>query len=180
MQPKVFVIGFHKTGTTSLSVALSKLGYRVTGPNGVNDPNIGENVYSLVDSLVGRFDAFRDNPWPILYRYLDQKHPGSKFILTVRDSASWIRSQIRHFGKRQTPMRKWIYGHGCPEGHERAYIQRYEQHNNDVLRYFDGRDNDLLVMDLTRGDGWESLCLFLGHTAPTSPFPHANRARSRN
>lgn len=178
MQPKLFVIGFHKTGTTSLGVALSQLGYRVTGPNGVNDPNISENVYSLVNSLVDRFDAFRDNPWPILYQYLDQQHPGSKFILTVRDSSSWIESQVRHFGKRQTPMRKWIYGYGCPEGHELTYIERYERHNNDVLRYFGDR-KDLLVMDLTRGDGWETLCAFLGHAIPSNPFPHVNKARSR-
>jgi UDP-N-acetylmuramate-alanine ligase len=40
METKVFCIGFHKTGTTSLAVALKTLGYRVTGPNGVHDPDI--------------------------------------------------------------------------------------------------------------------------------------------
>jgi hypothetical protein len=52
MKEKVFCIGFHKTGTTSLRVALELLGYRVTGPNGVQDPDIGKNVHELAYSLV--------------------------------------------------------------------------------------------------------------------------------
>ena len=30
---KIFCIGFHKTGTKSLGLALGILGYKVTGPN---------------------------------------------------------------------------------------------------------------------------------------------------
>ena len=37
MKAKVFCIGSHKTGTTSLEVALKKLGYRVTGGFGTKD-----------------------------------------------------------------------------------------------------------------------------------------------
>jgi len=70
---KVFCIGFHKTGTTSLNVALNTLGYRVTGPNGVNDPDIAKNVLRMADDLVKRYDAFQDNPWPIIYKELDAK-----------------------------------------------------------------------------------------------------------
>lgn len=64
---KIFCIGFHKTGTTSLALALSQLGYRVTGANGVWNPNIRNEVYELAFRLVEEFDAFRDNPWPLLY-----------------------------------------------------------------------------------------------------------------
>ncbi len=46
MKTKVFCIGFHKTGTSSLAVALKTFGYRVTGPNGVNNPNT-ETMQSL-------------------------------------------------------------------------------------------------------------------------------------
>src|SRR5215472_9937783 len=42
MKTKVFGIGFHKTATTSLAKALSYLGYRVTGPNWVDNPNPAE------------------------------------------------------------------------------------------------------------------------------------------
>ena len=105
---KVFCIGFHKTGTTSLAVALERLGYRVTGPDGVYDPAIARNAKALAARLVPRYDAFRDNPWPVLFRELDALARGSKFILTVRDADGSLRSQVRHFGKKSSPMRQWI------------------------------------------------------------------------
>ena len=39
-RPKVFCVGFHKTGTKSLGAALATLGYRVAGPRGTLDPQI--------------------------------------------------------------------------------------------------------------------------------------------
>ena len=179
MTPKVFCIGFHKTGTKSLANALNRLGYRVTGPNGVNDPDISKNVYAMAYSLVEQYDAFQDNPWPIIYKELDKKYPGSKFILMLRSSDSWIKSQVGHFGLRETPMRKWIYGVGCPEGNEHIYIRRFENHNKEVMAYFKERTNDLLVMNLENGDGWEKLCPFLGKNIPNIPFPHVNRSEDR-
>lgn len=44
MKSKVFCIGFHKTGTTSLELALIRLGYRVTGSFGTKDPHIACEV----------------------------------------------------------------------------------------------------------------------------------------
>jgi hypothetical protein len=171
---KVFCIGFHKTGTKSLASALTTLGYRVTGPNGVSDPDIARNVYAMALDLIGRFDAFQDNPWPVLYKELDRRCAGSKFVLTVRSSESWMRSMVSHFGRQVTPMRQWIYGAGCPEGNEAIYVRRYEDHNRAVLEYFKDRPADLLVMNLAASDGWEKLCPFLGKPTPNVPFPHEN------
>jgi hypothetical protein len=181
MSPKVFCIGFHKTGTSSMTVALRKLGYRVTGPNGVHDPNIADNLWNVIDEALASFDAFQDNPWPLVYKELDQRLPGSKFILTERDPEAWLRSQVKHFGTRTTPMRQLIYGEhaGCPEGNESVYIERYRAHGREVRDYFKDRPQDLLIMDVTAGDGWEVLCQFLGHDAPDEPFPRANTAESR-
>jgi hypothetical protein len=179
LKSKVFCIGFHKTGTTSLAIALSTLGYRVTGPNGTRDPNIAKNVLPMAFALAERYDAFQDNPWPIIYRELDARFPGSKFILTLRRPESWIKSQLKHFGRGETPMRKWIYGAGCPEGNEDIYVKRFEDHNRDVQAYFQQRPQDLLVMDLAKGDGWEKLCPFLEADTLNTAFPHANRASDR-
>jgi hypothetical protein len=179
MKPKVFCIGFHKTGTKSIAVALQHLGYRVTGPNGLNDPRIEVNVIAMADGLVSQYDAFQDNPWPIIYRELDVKYPGSKFVLLLRDSDAWIRSLVRHFGRTETPMRKWIYGLGCPEGNEDIYVRRFEIHNTEVMNHFEHRPQDLLILDLAKGNGWELLCPFLGADIPDVPFPHANQASDR-
>ena len=179
MKTKVFGIGFHKTATTSLANALSYLGYRVTGPNWVDHPDIADTVYDLAFDLASRFDAFQDNPWPVLYKELDRKFPGSKFILTLRPSDEWIRSVVNHFNEEETPMREWIYGVGCPKGNENVYIARYERHNREVLEYFKDRSEQLLVLNITVGEGWTKLCPFLGKPIPAIPFPCANTVSIR-
>ena len=103
---KVFCIGFHKTGTTSLAEALRMLGYSVTGPNFVEDKRILDQALALALEVTNRYDAFQDNPWPILYKEMDEAYPGSKFILTTRPTDRWIRSVVKHFGKKNTPMRQ--------------------------------------------------------------------------
>ena len=180
MSQKIFCIGFHKTGTKSMAKALRILGYTVTGPNGTQDIHIASNVYNMATSLIPKYDAFQDNPWPIIYKEIDRLYPESKFILTLRDSRSWIKSQINYFGNETSPMRKWIYGenHGCPKGNEKIYIQRFEAHNRDVKAYFQNRQNDLLVMNIfEETNHWEKLAAFLEKEIPDLPFPHENKTK---
>lgn len=159
--------------------ALACLGYRVTGPDGVHDPDIARNLDSLVDGLSRKYDAFQDNPWPLVYRRMDAAYPGSKFILTVRDPDAWLESTVRHFGDSPTPMRAFIYGAASPRGHEEVYRERMLRHNAEVLDYFKDRPDDLLVLDVARDGEWGTLCAFLGARVPSRPFPHANKAGER-
>jgi hypothetical protein len=179
MKRKVFGIGFHKTATTSLANALKCLGYRVTGPDWVDDPNIASNVEKRAIEWARKFDAFQDNPWPILYRELDQAFPGSKFVLTLRPEQQWISSVVNHFSDDETPMREWIYGVGHPKGNENIYLARYERHNREVTEYFKDRPGDLLVLNITEGEGWEKLCPFLDEPIPAIAFPCSNSAPER-
>ncbi len=186
MTEKVFVIGFQKTGTTSMGAALETLGYHLGGGFRVNHPRgvpiplpiTQEKLASAARSFALRADAFEDNPWPIVFREMDQAFPGSKFILTRRDPATWIDSMIRHFGVDANPMRTFIYGHGSPVGHEAQYIARYQRHIDKVLAYFAQRPDDLLILNLEDAD-WPELCDFLGKPRPHEPFPHRNRAEER-
>ena len=57
------------------------------------------------------------------------------------------------------------------------YVDRYKNHNREVNEYFKDRPDDLLVMDVTAGDGWEKLCPFLGVDIPDIDFPPANKAK---
>jgi len=107
----------------------------------------------------------------VIFRQLDERFPGSKFILTVRHPDAWIKSIVEHFGCKDTPMRQWIYGVGHPQGNEVIYLRRYEEHNRDVLAHFRDRPDDLLVMDITAGESWDTLCPFLGHGIPQPRFP---------
>ena len=159
--PKVFCIGFHKTGTTSLNRSLIQLGYTMTGPDGVSDSDIQNNVYDMCYKLAPQYDAFADNPWPIVYKEMDEKYPGSKFILTLRPVDEWYASIRQHFQDKKTPMREWIYGAGSPMGNERLYKERYLRHYAEVRAHFKNRQSSLLEFNLVGGDGWKQLCAFL-------------------
>jgi len=179
-ESKIFGIGFHKTGTTSLRKALEILGYRVTGPFGKHDPQISQNALPQALNKIPHFDAFQDNPWPLLFKELDQEVPHSKFILTLRPTDEWLRSIVKHFDEKFTYMRQWIYGVGYPRGHETIYRERYEKHNQSVRDYFQERPQDLLVFNITQGESWKTLCPFLNKSIPRESFPHVNRAESRS
>jgi hypothetical protein len=182
LKRKVFCIGFSKTGTTSLRDALTRLGYRVTGPNGHLDPDIEQKMDALTTELSTKYDAFQDNPWPLVYRKMDAMYPGSRFILTVRDPDKWLSSVVRHFGVDETPIRTVIYGFGSPIGHEDLYRDRMVRHDQEVLEYFKERPDDLLVIDITKAqdeENWGKICGFLGEPIPAVPFPHSNTAQDR-
>src|SRR6056297_867865 len=173
---KVFCIGFHKTGTSSVGKALSHLGYRVTGPTFVNDSRIHRDLWSLASRLTDEFDAFQDNPWRILFRQIDRAIPDARFILTERHPHDWIRSVGSFFAGQSTEMRKLIYGSGSPVGNLDNYLAVYNRHYADVQAYFEDRPSKLLRMDLFVGAEWAPLCEFLGKPKPDAPFPHVRPA----
>ena len=193
--PKIFNIGFHKTGTTSLGQFMREYNYRVLHNTAYSMERLhlgsqdeyGEedgkavDIASLVDPvlldrLVQEFDFFSDNPWPLLYRYLDESYPGSRFILTRRNVDAWINSLLTYVGTEITLMRKLIYGYGNPRNHITRYRKVYIKHNNDVIEYFRNRD-DLLVIDIESDDLLiaASLRKFLGLEIRDVEFPTANK-----
>ena len=94
--PKIFGIGLSKTGTTSLAQALEALGYRTKDNLGVVTYASGD-LSSIDLDVVDAHDALTDTPIPSFYRELDAAYPGSKFILTVRDSNGWLMSCKKQF-----------------------------------------------------------------------------------
>lgn len=152
------------------------IGYKVcNGPRHDLLNSVREKSLESVFKVVKDFDASQDNPWPLLYKELDNKYPNSKFILTVRYEEKWIKSLVNYSGYKSTDMRKWIYGIGYPLGNEELYINVYNKHIADVKEYFRNRPNDLLVIDLTVGEGWEKICSFPGKQIPNKDFPHTNK-----
>ncbi|MEM9561971.1 MAG: sulfotransferase [Actinomycetota bacterium] len=177
--PKVFGIGMHKTSTTSLANALYTLGYHVGGTFDTGAFDTEADLQSHVVNEVDRYDALQDVPWSVFYRSLDERFPGSKFVLTVRDPDRWIRSVVTHFGRKPIATHEYIYGVPHAKGHEDVLLAYYERHNRDVEAYFADRPDDLVVMDITAGDGWDKLCPFLGLPEPAFAFPSQNRQTDR-
>jgi hypothetical protein len=177
---KVFCVGFEKTGTSSLGIALEKLGYKVKG----NTPRalmpILKGNYKKIKRIVDGYDALQDKPWFMIYKELDTLYPGSKFILTIRNEESWFKSASRHFSVLRTAQHEWIYGRGkgLPKEDKENAIRIFSDHNREVVEYFADRPNDLLVLDMKEENKWEKICDFLNVAHPGIPFPHTMKGSS--
>lgn len=101
---KVFGIGAHKTGTTTLATVFELCGLTP------GDQDRGELTshsarrgrYQKLIEYVQSAEAFQDSPFAegSIYAALDAIFPDSKFILTVRDSNDWFRSMFEFTAKR--------------------------------------------------------------------------------
>ncbi len=165
---KVFGIGLSKTGTTSLGKALTILGIKTFDFPRKAYLEEKEKGLPWFSTLKG-YRGFTDFPCWLLYKELDALYPGSKFILTVRDPQKWYESRKRHYQARLAEgiTMNWDMS-------ERS-VENLIKHAEEVRAYFKGRDEDLLVMNITEGEGWDKLCPFLGAKMPAIPFPHENR-----
>lgn len=170
-------VGLHKTGTTSLGVALDTLGYVVAGHRADLVPSLQRGALGPALTVARSVDAVQDTPWPMLFAELDDAVPGARFILTYRDPRAWIGSVLKHFGGTTTPMREWIYGAGY--GDPQRSLDTYVGHLQHVRDYFHQRPQDLLELDMDAEPRWEELCAFLHHPVPAVPFPHQNKAQPR-
>ena len=179
LKGKIIGVGFQKTGTSTLRDALRLLGYKVGDTRYKLLLPILKKNFDKVAKTVNRYDAVEDNPYPLIFKELDQLFPGSKFILTMREPESWYKSVKRHIGDLRDPMHEWIYGKGkgLPKDDKENTIRVFNEHNAEVKAYFKDRPDDLLILNFMEGDRWEKLCKFLGHDIPAQDFPHANDAR---
>jgi len=181
---KIFGIGLSKTGTSSLASALQILGYRVYDNLGVETYARGD--LSSVDlAVVDAHDALTDTPIPSFYRELDVRYPGSRFILTVRERDSWLQSCRKQFTQKLSEKqndahrRLFVDLYGTDVFDEHGFARGYDRFVDGVRQHFRDRPGDLLTMDIAAGDGWESLCAFLGKSVPDVPFPKANVTQVR-
>lgn len=182
-ESKVFCIGFQKTGTTSLNAALARLGYRVASVFGRDLPldELRRSYIARGLEIARRCDAVEDMPWPLMFRELDAEFPGSKFILTWRETDRWLASIVDHFGPHPDVMQQLTYGEdaAAPLGSEARYAEVYDRHNAEARAHFRERPGDLLEINFSHGAGWRELCGFLGASAPDEPFPRVNSLAHR-
>jgi hypothetical protein len=97
---KIFGIGLSRTGTKSLTSALHVLGLKA-----IHYPEDETTLRELTEgnyqfSLLEHFDGITDITVSAFYPQLDQLFPNSKFILTVRDKESWLKSLEKHWFNR--------------------------------------------------------------------------------
>jgi hypothetical protein len=185
LKPKVFVIGFSKTGTTSFGDALAHIGYKRLGWKDIRSRHM---VHSYVNGeyepLIQQtrfYDAFEDLPWPHLYREMATMYPDSKFILSLRkDDATWLKSMRRHVGRGQWIGYSYFYGAVTFDGNEETIRQSYTNHTARARDFFADMPERYLELTVDDGDAnWPLLCDFVGcpgGVVPKTPFPSSNAA----
>lgn len=163
---KVFGVGLQKTGTTTLKYALELLGYKVSGPNWKLLREVQKGNYNNISSLVFKYDAFQDEPWPHVYKYLDHHYSNSKFILTIRDEEKWIESISNFMSGRNLSHLEWVFGNSEPVGNENLYIKAFNDHNLAVKDYFKNDPSKFLIIDWEKEKDMARLAEFLEVTTP--------------
>jgi hypothetical protein len=169
---KIFGIGLGRTGTKSLARAMHQLGYSV------------KHGIRYVDDIT-QYDFVNDIAVSWRFDFLDYVYPGSKFILTFRDFDKWMIASKYYSEKRGVTRER-------PKGKLRRLENRYmlfkttffeddkfqkgyKDFHEKVFDHFKDRPDDLLVMNIINGDGWDPLCKFLGKNIPDKPFPHLHK-----
>ncbi len=186
---KIFCIGLNKTGTVSLHEAFLVLG--ISSVHYISDK--GEDIKEIIrsnhennDKLlkgIEEYKAYSDWALPAtnnLFKEFDKQYPGSKFILNTRDLEGWLNSREKHVNRipnlkqlqKQHPDNPWY------TIDKESWKIEYDEHHREVQQYFKGREKELLVFDLSKGDAWEKLCPFLDAEIPKQPFPKSNTASS--
>ena len=180
---KIFCLGLSKTGTSSLADALNLLGYKTVHWHYTKKifKYCGDTIEIDYDKFIN-YDAFGDTPIARIYTILDKKYPGSKFILTTRDERKWAESFRNQFenglsDKFEARLHRDLYG--TDSYNFDLCTTAFINHTIDVKEYFEGRKDDLLIINVTEGDGWEKLCHFLGKEIPDVEFPLKYQKKER-
>jgi hypothetical protein len=181
---KIFGVGCPRSGTTTLSDCFAAFGFSCESFNQklFHEALAGNPEPALAHAE--RFDAFDDLPWCLLYRELDERFPGSKFVLTVRrSSGTWLKSYRRHHVVEHGALLSADGSRAIYRNHEYpiwpAGVEGYLQHNAAVTDYFRERPESFLTVCWECGDGWSELAEFLGLPEPSIPFPHSNPSSTR-
>jgi hypothetical protein len=200
---KVFCLGRNKTGTTSLAAALRSLGLVVglQAPAEKLFPDWVRRDYRRIIRFCRTAQAFQDIPFnlPGMYAVLDCCFPGSRFVLTVRESSeSWVESylrwQIKIYGQGTLPTadllksspycypgfayetKKYVYQTPDDDLYNRQQlIEHYERYNQNVREYFARKPEDLLVLNVGEPGAYRRLSEFLGVPPREADFPWENR-----
>ena len=202
--PKIFCIGFNKTGTTTIDKALKefnfKLGSQIKGELLIFDWY--KRDFKKIIKLCKTADAFQDVPFslPFTYIMLDQYFKNAKFILSIRDNENqWYNSLTKFHSKlfsdgnaiptsQQLKEAEYRYKGFVYQSFKLIYntqdddiynketlINLYNNHNYFVKDYFKSRPKKLVVINVSKKNDYFRLCEFLNKKPLRDDFPWKNK-----
>ena len=161
---KIFIIGLPRTATTSVCLAMLKLGYKTA-----------HNAYTA--NTFSEAEVIADTPVFCDYAALDKQFPNSKFIYLTRNTDHWLPS-IKQLLQRMLVNLQRIDG-GFNPHLKRCYkniftpltadniaqndflLQCYQRHQQGVFEYFQTRSADLLTIEVSEPKSYHQLLSFL-------------------
>ena len=135
---KIFVIGFNKTGTTSINKLLQL-------------SNI-KSIHTLIPvmKIIDKYDAFTDGDHFNFEKYY-KKYPNCLFILNTRSIYSWILSRYKHAQKHNF-NKCWCWP--ISDNKTSKWVNERETHYKKIFNFFSNKPHQLLILNIER-DGWE-------------------------
>jgi hypothetical protein len=202
---KVFCIGFNKTGTTSLKSAMHDFGYLIGSEYHAkflfNDWL--QRDWKPIIKYCRHAQFFQDSPFSLPHTFipLDHAFPGSKFILTIRDDEEqWYNSLVKFhsklWGNGNNPPTVDDLKNATTNAYKgRPYhtilnifdvnednpyqkdilINSYLTHIEQVKAYFRHREDDLIIINVSKKEDYLKLCDFLGQKPIGHDFPWKNK-----
>jgi hypothetical protein len=172
--PKFFGIGWSKTGSNSLALAMRMLGFRSwhIGADAWLHPgtNYATRIYqaseknannplACVADFVKNYDFLID--WPInkLWRQLGAHYPAAKFIVTYRNPHEVAFSGIRHNWREVQAKRERAF----PETYA-EFVALVTEHYTEIFEAAVRDPDRFLLLSLHDSDEfrWRALCTFTG------------------
>ena len=166
--PKIFCIGYNKTGTTSVGDALREMGFRHSSFNKKvwRDFYRNNKTKKIID-YTAKFESLDDLPWLLedMFPLMDKTFPGSKFIFLHREEEAWKQSF--------SEWRHKLFGE-CPDLDEA--VETFRKHRDFVLDYFKERPSaDFIVLDVKDPEGYKTLANFVGKETDQLKLPFSNQ-----
>ncbi|WP_220500403.1 sulfotransferase family protein [Thermomonospora cellulosilytica] len=201
---QIICAGFLRTGTTTLTLALERLGF---GPcyhmrTVQAEPWRAEDWIAAADEpaaadwerILSGFESTVGDPGALFWRHLIDAFPDAKVILSVRDPQQWYESASRTIfpALEGPPLPLRLLTWRRPSREDRL-LDRLQRLTWELDFGNDFADRDRAVEVFTRRiadvrahvpadrllvydvrEGWEPLCAFLGVPVPDEPMPREN------
>ncbi|KAH7436295.1 hypothetical protein KP509_05G012000 [Ceratopteris richardii] len=200
---RVILCGFSRTGTMSLMTALDMLGFPCFHGSHLAKPSTGHLFLRAFkygnpkdwNNLLDGYAAIADFPAVCSYQELMKIYPDAKVILNIRDPDRWYNSfsetipKNTHGSERNiifkllTPLLAHYVQVGfydkflCSKPQDREIcVRAFQKHISEVIQHVSPAN--LLIYDIEKEKGWNSLCAFLNVSIPDIPFPRVNERKA--
>lgn len=174
--PLVICVGLNKTGTSSIHLAMNRLGWKCWH-GGSADRDDSEIECLLEGKQPDRWQFFSDSPvlWDNQLA-LAHAFPGARFIFTSRPRVDWVNSVIMHkmgarLGKGGLRESSWT-DHPLDEADLLVKWECNQAEWQKTAAVVKGRS---LIMPVGDALNLERLCAFLDQPVPEWEYPHETK-----